>query len=42
MGDIRVGTASWTDLELVKSDLFYPSTAKTPEDRLQLLSSAAE
>jgi len=35
MGDIRVGTASWTDPELVKSDLFYPTTAKTPEDRLR-------
>ncbi|HJU29317.1 MAG TPA: DUF72 domain-containing protein [Candidatus Binataceae bacterium] len=29
-----VGTASWTDPTLVKSDLFYPPTAKTAEARL--------
>jgi uncharacterized protein YecE (DUF72 family) len=29
-----VGTASWTDPTLVKSDLFYPSSARTPADRL--------
>ena len=30
----RVGTASWTDPTLIKSDLFYPSSVCTPEDRL--------
>jgi len=29
-----VGTASWTDPTLVKSDLFYPPNAKTAEARL--------
>jgi uncharacterized protein YecE (DUF72 family) len=29
-----VGTASWTDPTLVKSDLFYPSTVKTAAARL--------
>jgi uncharacterized protein YecE (DUF72 family) len=29
-----VGTASWTDPTLVKSDLFYPPAAKTPAERL--------
>ena len=29
-----VGTASWTDPTLVKSDLFYPPSAKTAEARL--------
>ena len=29
-----VGTASWTDPTLVKSDLFYPPTARTAEARL--------
>jgi uncharacterized protein YecE (DUF72 family) len=32
--EFLVGTASWTDPTLVKSDLFYPPTAKTPADRL--------
>lgn len=29
-----VGTASWTDPTLVKSDLFYPSGVKTAQERL--------
>jgi len=33
--DFRVGTASWTDPSLVKSDLFYPPSAKTAEQRLK-------
>jgi len=32
--EFLVGTASWTDPTLVKSDLFYPPTAKSPADRL--------
>lgn len=34
MTDFLVGTASWTDSTLVKSDLFYPPTAKTAAERL--------
>src|ERR1700674_4882031 len=34
-----VGTASWTDPTLVKSDTFYPPSAKTAEDRLRFYSS---
>ena len=30
-----VGTASWTDPTLVKSDTFYPPSLKTAEDRLR-------
>ena len=30
-----IGTASWTDPTLVKSDTFYPPSAKTAEDRLK-------
>jgi uncharacterized protein YecE (DUF72 family) len=30
-----VGTASWTDPTLVKSDVFYPRALKTAEDRLR-------
>lgn len=33
--NIRVGTASWTDPTLVKSGLFYPRGANTPERRLR-------
>ena len=33
MGDIRVGTASWTDRTLLDSG-WYPQTADTPEKRL--------
>jgi uncharacterized protein YecE (DUF72 family) len=31
-----VGTASWTDPTLVKSDVFYPPALKTAEERLRL------
>ena len=31
---IMVGTASWTDPTLVNSDLFYPSSLRTAEERL--------
>jgi uncharacterized protein YecE (DUF72 family) len=34
-----VGTASWTDPTLVKSDLFYPPSLKTAEDRLRFYAS---
>src|ERR1700737_3991031 len=30
-----VGTASWTDPTLVKSDVFYPPALKTAEERLR-------
>ena len=33
--EFLVGTASWTDPTLVKSDVFYPPTLKTAEDRLR-------
>jgi uncharacterized protein YecE (DUF72 family) len=33
--EFRVGTASWTDPTLVKSDLFYPPSVHTAEDRLR-------
>jgi uncharacterized protein YecE (DUF72 family) len=33
--EFRIGTASWTDPTLVKSDLFYPPSVKTAEDRLR-------
>ena len=33
--EFRVGTASWTDPTLVKSDLFYPPSARTAEYRLR-------
>lgn len=33
--EFLVGTASWTDPTLVKSDLFYPPSVKTAEERLQ-------
>ncbi|TDK26203.1 DUF72 domain-containing protein [Luteimonas aestuarii] len=39
MGKILVGTASWTDPSLIKSKLFYPKDAKTPEDRLRYYAS---
>ena len=35
MTNIRVGTASWADPSLVKSGKFYPTSAKSPEDRLR-------
>jgi uncharacterized protein YecE (DUF72 family) len=34
-----VGTASWTDPTLVKSDLFYPKPLKTAEERLRFYAS---
>jgi uncharacterized protein YecE (DUF72 family) len=39
MGDIRIGTASWSDKSLIDSGLFYPKTAKTPEARLRYYAS---
>lgn len=33
--EFRVGTASWTDPTLVKSDLFYPPSVRIAEDRLR-------
>jgi uncharacterized protein YecE (DUF72 family) len=33
--EFLVGTASWTDPSLVKSDLFYPPSLKTAEQRLR-------
>ena len=35
MGDIRVGTASWTDKTLIDSQRFYPEDAKTADERLR-------
>lgn len=35
MGNILVGTCSWTDASLVKDSDFYPSKARSAEDRLQ-------
>ena len=37
--NIRVGTASWTDPELVNSELFYPPEATTTETRLRYYAS---
>lgn len=34
-GDIRVGTASWTEKTLLESGAFYPPTVRTPEQRLR-------
>jgi uncharacterized protein YecE (DUF72 family) len=39
MGDILVGTSSWTDPTLVKQGRFYPSDASTPEKRLRYYAS---
>ena len=36
---IRIGTASWTDPTLLASGLFYPATARSPEQRLQYYAS---
>src|SRR5208282_3210958 len=33
--EFRVGTASWTDPTLVNSDLFYPPSARSAEERLR-------
>ena len=35
MGDIRIGTASWTDKTLVDSKRFYPEGAKSADERLR-------
>ncbi len=35
VGRILVGSASWTDPTLVRSGLFYPANARTPESRLR-------
>lgn len=34
-GEVRVGTASWTDPTMTAAGVFYPSEAKTAEDRLR-------
>jgi len=33
--DFRVGTASWTDASLINSDLFYPPSVRSAEERLR-------
>jgi uncharacterized protein YecE (DUF72 family) len=33
--EFRVGTASWADPTLVNSDLFYPPSARSAEERLR-------
>jgi uncharacterized protein YecE (DUF72 family) len=35
VGNIRIGTASWTDRTLLASRSFYPAAASTPERRLR-------
>jgi len=35
VGNVRVGTASWTDRSLLASRAFYPPAANTPERRLR-------
>ena len=39
MGEILVGTCSWTDPTLIKSGRFYPASAKSAEARLQFYAS---
>ncbi|MDM7999021.1 MAG: DUF72 domain-containing protein [Dehalococcoidia bacterium] len=39
MGEILVGTCSWTDPTLIRSGRFYPAEAKTAEARLQFYAS---
>lgn len=39
MGEVFVGTCSWTDPTLIESKGFYPDWVKTPEERLQYYSS---
>jgi len=39
MGDILVGTCSWTDPTLIESQRFYPEWAKSAEARLQYYAS---
>ncbi|MGH7617206.1 MAG: DUF72 domain-containing protein [Gemmatimonadaceae bacterium] len=38
-GEIRVGTAGWTDRTLTARGVFYPADAKTPEGRLRYYAS---
>jgi uncharacterized protein YecE (DUF72 family) len=38
-GLIRIGTASWADRTMTAKGVFYPSYAKTPEDRLRFYAS---
>jgi uncharacterized protein YecE (DUF72 family) len=38
-GDIRLGTAGWTDPTLVAKGVFYPADASEPEDRLKYYAS---
>jgi uncharacterized protein YecE (DUF72 family) len=33
--EFRIGTASWTDPSLVNSDLFYPASIRSAEERLR-------
>jgi uncharacterized protein YecE (DUF72 family) len=39
MGEILVGTCSWTDPTLIRSGRFYPAAAKSAEARLQFYAS---
>jgi uncharacterized protein YecE (DUF72 family) len=39
MGNILIGTCSWTDPGLVDTDIFYPTWVKSAEDRLRFYSS---
>jgi uncharacterized protein YecE (DUF72 family) len=39
MGNILVGTASWTDKTLIASGRFYPPKCNSPEDRLRYYAS---
>jgi uncharacterized protein YecE (DUF72 family) len=34
-GEVRVGTASWTDPTMTATGVFYPTAARTAEERLQ-------
>jgi len=34
-GNVRFGTAGWSDASLSRDELFYPKTARTPEARLR-------
>src|SRR5215217_7657790 len=36
---VLVGTASWTDPTITESDIFYPATVRTPEQRLRYYAS---
>lgn len=39
MGQILVGTSSWTDKTLIECGRFYPASATTPEERLRFYAS---